>query len=183
MQASQTVLRASSGNSRIVEEVRRPGLTVLPTALSKCRDGWFGRDGCIEMRQARDSEIMRLSQPMTSTEDRACRPIIPIPAATPTLAAATRSTCVHAPSCLRVWPQSPTHATGEGDDTPWSGAGGCRRGDAGRPPDSHPSWRPPAMAVLSVVMGRWPTQAHENGSATGSLVVRRRADLTLELVI
>jgi predicted transposase YbfD/YdcC len=26
---------------------------------------------------------MRLSQPMTSTEDRACRPIIPIPAATP----------------------------------------------------------------------------------------------------
>jgi hypothetical protein len=30
VQASQTVLRASSGNSRIVEEVRRPGLTVLP---------------------------------------------------------------------------------------------------------------------------------------------------------
>src|SRR5215207_11474063 len=30
VQASQTVLRASSGNSRIVEEVRRRGLTVLP---------------------------------------------------------------------------------------------------------------------------------------------------------
>src|SRR5215204_3394885 len=30
VQASQTVLRASSGNSRMVEEVRRRGLTVLP---------------------------------------------------------------------------------------------------------------------------------------------------------
>src|SRR6266545_1055065 len=46
------------------------------TALSKCRGGWSGRDGWVEMRQARDSEIMRLSQPMTSTEDRACRGLL-----------------------------------------------------------------------------------------------------------
>jgi hypothetical protein len=53
------------------------------TAFARWRDVWSGRDGRGAVEQARDSELMRLSQPMTSTQAPCLPPCHPHPAAAP----------------------------------------------------------------------------------------------------
>jgi hypothetical protein len=45
-----------------------------------------------------------------------------------------------------------------------TGSTAPRKAELGRAcPDSHLSWRPPAMGVLSAVMGRWPPRRMKMG--------------------
>jgi hypothetical protein len=56
-------------------------MTPTPRAPSKCRDGRCGWSDRMNVRQAREPQSMRFSSPHDLTDTRACRPIIPIPAA------------------------------------------------------------------------------------------------------
>jgi hypothetical protein len=71
------------------------------------------------MRQAREPETMRFSSPPDLTDTRACRLIIPIPAAVSDPDHARPLALATALACWSGWGCSPTPVTGEADDTPW----------------------------------------------------------------
>jgi hypothetical protein len=71
------------------------------------------------VRQAREPETMRFSSPHDLTDTRACRPIIPIPAAV-TDPNHTRPLAVgDCPGLLERMAMLPTPVTGGADDIPW----------------------------------------------------------------